>query len=97
MIKMSSKILDMENELEILGQIKRVDAPKHLYERISKSIELQKKEVVSTKFTWMAAACLILIFALNLLSIQINKNNTEPNLIEIFSLNTQNIVYYEKE
>lgn len=93
----SSNQTNMENEFEILKKIQRVDAPPFLYTRILNSIEQRQKEIIPLKWVWAAAASLLIVFALNITSIQANKKTAEPNLIEVFSLQSQNLISYDKK
>lgn len=85
----------MEKEFQILGTIKRVEAPPFLLTRILNAIQNQQKELVHKKWAWAAAAFLILVFALNIATIHINQKNQKFDLAEIFEIKTQNNFYNE--
>ncbi len=95
MKKKSSNEIDMENKLKILETIQRVEVSPFLYARILNTLENKKKEIVPIKWGWMAAACLLLVFTINIVAMQNNKRNTEVDLTKVFSLQPQNMFYNE--
>ncbi len=85
----------MENELDILNRIQKVDAPPFLYTRILTRVQNKVKETVPVKWAVAAAACLLILITINISVIQSSKENNTTNLSEVFSLKTNNSLYNE--
>ena len=85
----------MENQLDNLNRIQKVDAPPFLYTRILSRIQNKVKETVPVKWAVAAAACLTLLIIINLTVIQADKDNNKTDLTEVFSLKTNNSLYNE--
>lgn len=85
----------MENELDILNRIQKVEAPPFLYTRILSRVQNKVKETVSVKWVVAAAACLVVVLTINITVIQSGKTNSKTDLTEVFSLKTNNNFYNE--
>lgn len=85
----------MENELDILNRIQKVDAPPFLYTRILTRVQNKVKETVPVKWAVAAAACLLILITINISVIQSSKESNTTNLSEVFSLKTNNSLYNE--
>ncbi len=85
----------MENELDILNRIQKVDAPPFLYTRILNRVQNKVKETVPVKWAVAAAACLLILITINISVIQSSKESNSTNLSEVFSLQTSNSLYNE--
>ncbi|MBP7810535.1 MAG: hypothetical protein KA163_14680 [Bacteroidia bacterium] len=85
----------MENELDILNRIQKVDAPPFLYTRILNRVQNKVKETVPVKWAVAAAACLLILITINISVIQSSKESNTTNLSEVFSLKTNNSLYNE--
>ncbi len=85
----------MENELDILNRIQKVDAPPFLYTRILTRVQNKVKETVPVKWAVAAAACLLILITINISVIQSSKESNSTNLSEVFSLKTNNSLYNE--
>ena len=71
----SSKYV-MEDQLQILEKIQSVEAPSELYEKILSKIEDQKKDIVSPKWIFTAAAIIIILISLNIKLIKDRKDSS---------------------
>lgn len=87
----------MDKEFEILKEIQRVEAPAFLYARILNAIQRKQEEIVSIKWIVGAASFLLIVFALNITTIQTSKKSNEIDLTEIFALKSQNLFYDEEK
>lgn len=85
----------MDNELDILNRIQKVDAPPFLYTRILTRVQNKVKETVPVKWVVAAAACLLILITINISVIQSSKESNSSNLSEVFSLQTSNSLYNE--
>jgi hypothetical protein len=85
----------MENELDILNRIQKVDAPPFLYTRILNRIQNKAKETVPVKWAIAAATCLVVLLIVNISVIQQSKQSNTTDLSEVFSLQTSNSLYNE--
>lgn len=84
----------MNNELDILNRIQKVDAPPFLYTRILNRIQNKAKETVPVKWAMAAAASLAVLITINVSVIQYSKEST-TDLSEVFSIKTSNSLYNE--
>lgn len=86
----------MKHPVDNLSKIQKADVPPFLYTRILSRIENKVKETVPLKWAVVAAGCVLALLVLNISVIQLNKeNNTETDLSEAFSLQTNNSLYNE--
>lgn len=87
--------MNMENELNILKAIQRVESPPLLHTRILNAIQKRQENIVPVKWVLASATLLIIVFTINVTIIHISKKNNESDLTEIFSLKPQNTFYNE--
>jgi hypothetical protein len=86
----------MKHPFDSLSKIQKVDVPPFLYTRILNRIENKVKETIPVKWAVVAAACLLLVIMLNISVVQLDKKgNTNTDLSEAFSLQTNNSLYNE--
>lgn len=92
--KRSSKE-EMEQQLELLKSIQRVEAPDHLYERVMKRVSEGKMNIVPMRWVLTTAASLMLFFAMD--AYLIIQNQKSKDASEIASLvPTQNNHLYDE-
>ncbi len=87
----------MENKLKILQTIEKAEVNPFLFDKIINKIINRHKEIISIKWGYIAAACLVVIFTINMTLLQESKSRNKPDLTEIFSMKTQNALYHEKK
>ncbi|HAO05527.1 hypothetical protein [Chryseobacterium sp. C3] len=90
----SSKYV-MEDQLQILEKIQSVEAPSELYGKILSKIENQKKDVVSPKWIFAAAAVIVILISLNVKVIQNTKDNSKSDFDTLFMMKSQNTFSYD--
>lgn len=90
----SSKYV-MEDQLQILEKIQSVEAPSELYGKILSNIENQKKDVVSPKWIFAAAAVIVILISLNVKVIQNTKDNSKSDFDTLFMMKSQNTFSYD--
>lgn len=90
----SSKYV-MEDQLQILEKIQSVEAPSELYGKILSKIEDQKKDIVSPKWIFAAAAVIIILISLNVKVIQNTKDNSKSDFDTLFMMKSQNTFSYD--
>ncbi len=90
----SSKYV-MEDELQILEKIQSVEAPSELYGKILNKIEDQKKDVVSPKWIFAAAAVIVLLISFNIKLIQNTKDSSRSDFDTLFMMKSQNAFSYD--
>ncbi|WP_394666874.1 hypothetical protein [uncultured Chryseobacterium sp.] len=90
----SSKYV-MEDQLQILEKIQSVDAPSELYGKILSKIENQKKDVVSPKWIFAAAAVIVILISLNVKVIQNTKDSSRSDFDTLFMMKSQNTFSYD--
>lgn len=90
----SSKYV-MEDQLQILEKIQSVEAPSELYGKILGKIEDQKKDIVSPKWIFAAAAVIVILISLNVKVIQNTKDNSKSDFDTLFMMKSQNTFSYE--
>ncbi|MBL7879917.1 MAG: hypothetical protein JNN23_08660 [Chryseobacterium gambrini] len=90
----SSKYV-MEDQLQILEKIQSVEAPSELYGKILSKIEDQKKDVVSPKWIFAAAAVIVILISLNVKVIQNTKDNSKSDFDTLFMMKSQNTFSYD--
>ena len=90
----SSKYV-MEDQLQILEKIQSVEAPSELYGKILSKIENQKKDIVSPKWIFAAAAVIVILISLNVKVIQNTKDNSKSDFDTLFMMKTQNTFSYD--
>ena len=90
----SSKYV-MEDRLQILEKIQSVEAPSELYGKILSKIENQKKDVVSPKWIFAAAAVIVILISLNVKVIQNTKDNSKSDFDTLFMMKSQNTFSYD--
>ncbi|MGB1040815.1 MAG: hypothetical protein ACPGVD_08085 [Flavobacteriales bacterium] len=77
----------MQDKLDILDKIQKVDAPEFLYTRIINSIENRTTQSLSKAWVWSAAACLSCVIALNVFAF----SSFEVSSSQDTSLSTNNL------
>lgn len=85
----------MENQLDILNKIQKVEAPPFLYTRIVNRIQNKVKETVPVKWAVATAAGLLVLITINISVIRTSEENTSADLSQAFSLQTSNSLYNE--
>jgi hypothetical protein len=85
----------MENQLDILNKIQKVDAPPFLYTRILNRIQNKVKETVPVKWAVATAAGLIVLITININVIKSGEESNTTDLSEVFNLKTNNSLYNE--
>lgn len=90
----SSKYV-MEDQLQILEKIQSVEAPSELYGKILSKIEDQKKDIVSPKWIFAAAAVIIILISFNIKVIQNTKDNSKSDFDTLFMMKSQNTFSYD--
>ncbi|MFY7847090.1 hypothetical protein [Chryseobacterium gambrini] len=90
----SSKYV-MEDQLQILEKIQSVDAPSELYGKILNKIENQKKDIVSPKWIFAAAAVIAILISLNVKVIQNTKDSSRSDFDTLFMMKSQNTFSYD--
>lgn len=90
----SSKYV-MEDQLQILEKIQSVEAPSELYGKILSKIEDQKKDVVSTKWVFAAAAVIVILISFNIKLIQNTKDSSRSDFDTLFMMKSQNTFSYD--
>ncbi len=90
----SSKYV-MEDQLQILEKIQSVEAPSELYEKILSKIEDQKKDIVSPKWIFTAAAIIIILISFNIKLIEDRKYSSKSDFETLFIMKSQNTFSYD--
>jgi len=90
----SSKYV-MEDQLQILEKIQSVEAPSELYGKILSKIENQKKDIVSPKWIFTAAAIIIILISLNIKLIEDRKDSSKSDFETLFMMKSQNTFSYD--
>ncbi|SIS77487.1 hypothetical protein [Chryseobacterium gambrini] len=90
----SSKYV-MEDQLQILEKIQSVETPSELYGKILSKIENQKKDVVSPKWIFAAAAVIVILISLNVKVIQNTKDSSRSDFDILFMMKSQNTFSYD--
>lgn len=95
--------MNIDNKLDLLKQIKEVDAPPFLLTRIRQQIENLSNVEAPVKWKWAFAASAILILALNIsvffksadTTAAAGKNSGIENVVNSMNLTTTNDLYHE--
>jgi len=88
--------LNMTPELDILKKIKKVEAPDSLYSNILSRSDFQKKVKKSTQWIYAIAACIVIVFCIDVFVIVQKTNNQEEELEGLHEIfNESNQLYYE--
>lgn len=95
--------MNIDNKLDLLKQIKEVDAPPFLLTRIRQQIENLSNVEAPVKWKWAFAASAILILALNIsvffksadTTASTAKNSGIENVVNSMNLTTTNDLYNE--
>lgn len=90
----SSKYV-MEDQLQILENIKKVEAPSELYAQILDKIGGQKKDLVSPKWILTAAAAILILISLNIKLIEDTEDSSRSDFGTLFMVKSQNTFSYE--
>lgn len=90
----SSKYV-MEDQLQILEKIQKVEAPSELYSEILRKIENQKKEVVSPTWILTAAAVIIMLISFNIKLIDNTKESSQSDFDALFMMKSKNTFSYD--
>lgn len=94
-MKKESSNNKMDLNIDILNNVKRVDVPEHLYNKILQKIEQRKTtNVVSMKWVGAAAAVLICLIAIDVYVFTKETTNYKNNLESIVEL-PNNMLYNE--
>lgn len=90
----SSKYV-MEDQVQILENIKKVEAPSELYSKILSKIEDQKKDTVSPTWILTAAAVIIVLISFNIKLIDNTKDSSRSDFDTLFMMKSQNTFSYD--
>lgn len=90
----SSKYV-MEDQLQILEKIQSVEAPSELYGKILSKIEDQKKDIISPKWIFAAAAVIVILISFNVKVIQNTKDSSRSDFDTLFMMKSQNTFSYD--
>lgn len=90
----SSKYV-MEDQLQILEKIQKVEAPSELYSEILRKIENQKKEVVPPTWILTAAAVIIMLISFNIKLIDNTKDSSQSDFDALFMMKSKNTFSYD--
>ncbi|NQW42830.1 MAG: hypothetical protein HQ463_05300 [Bacteroidetes bacterium] len=95
--KKEHKILEMENKLNILEQIQKVEANPYLFNKIENRINQQITNFISLKLSWSLGFLFLLVFAVNILVIKNQGRKNEQisisKVAKALHLNTNNNLY----
>jgi hypothetical protein len=94
--------MDINKTLDLLKQIKQVDAPPFLLTRIRQQLQNLQHTEAPVKWKWAFAVSLIIILALNISTlsnssgtIPVTENTEAQNIVNSLNLSTQNDFYNE--
>lgn len=90
----SSKYV-MEDQLQILENIKKVEAPSELYAQVLGKIGDQKKDFVSPKWILTAAAAILILISFNIKLIENTEDSSKSDFGTLFMVKSQNTFSYE--
>jgi len=90
----SSKYV-MEDQLQILEKIQKVEAPSELYSVILRKIENQKRDMVSPKWILTAAAIIIILISFNIRLIENTKDSSQSDFDALFMMKSRNTFSYD--
>jgi len=90
----SSKYV-MEDQLQILEKIQKVEAPSELYSGILRKIENQKRDMVSPKWILTAAAIIIILISFNIRLIENTKDSSQSDFDVLFMMKSRNTFSYD--
>lgn len=90
----SSKYV-MEDELQVLEKIQRVEAPSELYGKILSKIEDQKNDFVSPIRVFTAVAVIVILISFNIKLIQNTKDSSRSDFDTLFMMKSQNTFSYD--
>jgi hypothetical protein len=75
---------NMEPDLNILGNINKVDVPNFMFQKVMQKVELQKQNKTLQLWVKLAAAAIVIIALADVLLISQNKvSNTQNQWVEI--------------
>jgi hypothetical protein len=85
----------MKPNLDILNQIKQVDAPPFLFTRIQQQIDNGSRYFFSKRLAWSLGVSFAIVVIMNvaLLSYNAKINRTNTNLAEVMDLMPNNSLY----
>lgn len=83
----------MEQNIDILKNISKVEPSEFLFNKIQLKIEMQKKNEIPLPKMYAIAASILLIISLNIIAM--TWKNTQNNIQNTISINTQNNFYNE--
>ena len=90
----SSKYV-MEDQLQLLEKIQKVEAPSELYAKILNKIENHRKDVVSLKWIFAAAAVIVILISFNITLIQNTKDYSRSDFETLFMMKPENTFSYD--
>ena len=85
----------MEDQLQILESIEKVEAPSQLYLQVLKRIESRKSDFVSPKWIWVAAAAIVILISFNIKLIENMKDSSVSGFDTLFMMKSQSTLSYE--
>jgi len=94
-MKNKSSKYAMEDQLEILEKIQKVEAPLELYEKILSKIENRGNDMVSPKWIFTAAAVIVILISFNIKLIQNTKDFSRSEFDALFMMKSQNTFSYD--
>lgn len=95
MMKIKTSNSEMDNQLQILENIRKVEVPENLNTQLLRRIEELAEEKVPRKWVFLAAACFVIIFSLNLKLIGESKRDKISNDENPLEIKLQNTITYE--
>lgn len=94
-MKNKSSKYAMEDQLEILKKIQKVEAPLELYEKILSKIENRGNDMVSPKWIFTAVAVIVILISFNIKLIQNTKDFSRSEFDALFMMKSQNTFSYD--
>lgn len=82
----------MKTNIDMLGQIQKVDAPPFLLTRIRQKIENARNSNFSPRLAWSLFTAVVLVLLLNL-GVVISKTSDTDNLADTMNLLPKNTLY----
>ncbi len=95
---MNMKELDrVEQRLELLQQLQKVDAPEYLFTRITEHIANQSRGNFSGTLSWVFAASLAVLVGFNVFALtqKLTASAPKPDITQLMNLAPDNSIYHE--
>ena len=87
----------VEQQLEQLQQIQKVDAPEYLFTRITEQIANQSRFNFSGTISWVFGVSLALLVGFNIFALtqKLTESAQKPNIAQLMNLAPDNSIYHE--